>query len=190
MELELKHLAAYLPYGLNCYGQGEVVDGTEYDDKPIPKLLTIVGTEYNQVYVEGIRETNTEQIHIADCIPILRPLSILDKEIEVNGERFIPMVKLAKIEFPNVDFTIENDYCKGRLYVGVVIEFVIEDEIPFYKEYHNNIFGHSKNENYDDMYMANLKPSEIREKLCEWHFDIFGLIDAGLAVEMEDSHGR
>ena len=179
MELELKHLSAYLPYGLKGL---KISKGNFKTDPNIEEIIDLT--------ISDIGAFLKKRYHVISCKPILRPLSMLDKEIEVNGERFIPMIKLAKIQFPNVDFTIENDYCEGRLNVGVVIEFVIEDEIPFYKEYHNNIFGQSKSENCDDMYVANLKPSEIREKLLEWHFDIFGLIDAGLAIEMEVSHGR
>lgn len=104
-----------------------------------------------------------------------RPLSQLTEEIEHNGERFVPMVYLAKIQYPDVDFIIEDGYCIGRLNVGVILRFVVEDEIPFYKEYYNNIFGQSKSDDYDDMFLANIKPSEIREKLFEWHFNVNNL---------------
>jgi hypothetical protein len=94
------------------------------------------------------------------------------------------MIKLAQIQFPNVEFEIKNNSCIGRLNIWVIAEFVIEYEIPFYKEYHNNVFGQFKSDNYDDMYLANINPSEIREKLAEWHFDVFGLIEKNLAIDI------
>jgi len=78
------------------------------------------------------------------------PLSSLTKEIEHNGEKFVPMVELASMQYPEVVFEIVDGRCFGRLNAGVVIEFTIDDEIPFYKEYHNNIFGQSKSDDYDD----------------------------------------
>lgn len=137
MKLELKHLAGYLPYGLNCYGQGEIVEGAEYDEKPIPKLLTITGLDANLVTVEGIRITVDESIMIEDCFPILRPLSDLTKVIEVNVEKFVP----------------------STLGLNLPLDNLISEEI------------------------LKLKYTTV-QKLLEWHFDIFGLIENGLAIDI------
>ena len=37
---------------------------------------------------------------------------------------------------------------------------------------------------YYDIFLAEECNYFIYQKLCEWHFDIFGLIDAGLAVDI------
>ena len=72
MKLELKHLAGYLPYGLKY--------------KDIPKGF------------DGIRELDIKTFDwcLENGKPILRPLSDLTKEIEVNGEKFVPYINLAK----------------------------------------------------------------------------------------------
>lgn len=67
MKLELKHLAPYLPYGLKLFGG---IRQVEY--------------EMNFSILEYMINNDTL------LIPILRPISDLTKEIEVNGERFIP----------------------------------------------------------------------------------------------------
>ena len=165
-KLQLKHLAPYLPYKLKGnYEVSEVVPSAKFELRN--KELRTDNIDFFLNYAK----------------PILRPISDLTKEIEVNGEKFAPIIKLAKIQYPKVDFEIKDFRCLGRLNSGVCLEFVIEDEIPFYKEYHNNIFLQIKSENYDDMILANLKPSEVREKLFEWHFDVFGLIEKGLAID-------
>lgn len=66
MELELKHLAAYLPYGLKV---------TKKDWAKIFKMDND-GTTLNCVGIDYILKVNAK--------PILRPLSYLTKE-EVNG---------------------------------------------------------------------------------------------------------
>ena len=79
--------------------------------------------------------------------PILRPLSDLVKEIEVNGEKFVP-----------------TDYFEDKYYtldLHKQCERIIEDE---------NWINQSD-------YM-------LIDYLFEWHFDVFGLIDAGLAIDI------
>ena len=115
--------------------------------------------------------------------PLLYNLSSLTEYREDLG--FVPIVELAKLQYPKVNFTIEDNKCFGRLNEGVVLEFTLDDEIPFYKEYHNNIFGKTKSDSYDDMYLANIKPSEVRDKLYEWKIDLHNLIDRNLAINIK-----
>ena len=157
-QLTIKHLAAYLPYGLKAVN--EIRNFT----------VEIKGLQTDNDVIHNLGKSPIKFIK-----PIIRPLSDLTKEIEVNGEKFVPIIYLAKIQYPNVDFQIIENECVGRLNCGVVLEFYIEDEIPFYKEFHNNIFGQTKGNDFDDMFLANIKPSEIREKLLEWHFNVFNL---------------
>lgn len=74
MKLELKHLAGYLPYGLKY--------------KDIPKGF------------DGIRELDIQTFNwcLENGKPILHPLSDLTKEIEINGEKFVPVVEIMKIK--------------------------------------------------------------------------------------------
>lgn len=121
MKLELQNIVGYLPYGL------------KYKDKP-----------------EGFNEIRTLCINtigwfLYEGKPILRPLSDLTKEIEVNGEKFVPIVKL-QLKYDWSDKISINDFSITSMSMEDVL-FVIE-------------------------------------KLYEWNFDIHGLIEAGLAIDI------
>jgi len=91
MKLELKHLAGYLPYGLEVAIMGELKEPDSHE----PIIFELVGLDTNYVEYHEIGRSVTEQAVFSDCFPILRPLSDLTKEIEVNGEKFVPIVELA-----------------------------------------------------------------------------------------------
>jgi hypothetical protein len=75
MKLELKHLAPYLPYGLNC----------ELDTNVHSILIGLEKSFSNDSFVGRFDEFGEHNLW--QFKPILRPLSDLTKEIEVNGER-------------------------------------------------------------------------------------------------------
>lgn len=81
MKLELKHLAGYLPYGLKY-------KNTKNDNIHTARTLS---TEINMVdFGWG------DAMDMHEVIPIFRPLSDLTKEIEHNGEKFVPKDWLNK----------------------------------------------------------------------------------------------
>jgi len=97
---------------------------------------------------------------ILSLVPILRPLSDITKNITINEITFIPIKKLNEhIGFYNSRFIDYDD-------------------------------GESKNTlhfSFFDVYFESLefdKILEIQNKLLEWHFDIYGLIDKGLAIDI------
>lgn len=135
--LKLKHLAPYLPYRLKGLAQNEFYSGE----------------------IETINSLCEDEIVTsADCItygsfkPILIPLSYLTKEIEVNGEKFVPIEKLKERD-SDIEFL-------G--FYQSTFAFIIDEKavgimaIPYY----------------------------IIQQLIEWHFDIFNLIEKGLAVDI------
>lgn len=119
MELELKHLAHYLPFGfkvLRAYNK-EIM------------LLNGISAPYTIEAVELYNYENCALLAFGggkideydDFKPILRPLSDLTKEIEHNGEKFVPYIKLyndyprltkSEIGFLNdlIDKTLEIEY--------------------------------------------------------------------------------
>jgi hypothetical protein len=102
--------------------------------------------------------------------PILRPLSDLTKEIEHNGRTFVPMDTVGDIpnNFCKCDFV--TDWCdKG----GDFNEYV--------KEFVNGVFG---NHHLDYL------PFGFVQKLIEWHFDVFGLLDQNLAIDINSIEGK
>lgn len=117
MQLELKHISPYLPYGLKG-----VYNKTPFDGKYTKGLMTLSFDEF--------------KYFLGNCKPLLRPLSDLTKEIEHNGEKFVPSEKL--LDSSMLQYT-------------------------------------------DDIRM--LRHGDV-EKLHEWHFDVFGLIENGLAIDI------
>ena len=118
MKLELKHLAPYLPYELKA-----CATDVDYIDKVTAHNVTHIVYEQDKVK------------------PILRPLSDLTKEIEHNGERFVPKKRLDTVCFTERD------------------------------------------EDWLEELMSSL-PLHDWQLLFSWHFDVFGLIDAGLAIDI------
>lgn len=129
--------------------------------------------------------------------PILRPLYDLTKEIEVNGEKFVPIIELFKIRTQHLSdsidkYYIENDtailklqenaYPDGKMSYCHFFEIDIEPEAvnfslatEYYKPDTDGIwkeeFGFIGNE------------FNMLQKLYEWHFDIHGLIEKELAID-------
>lgn len=128
-KLELKHLALYLPYELKG-----LVFYTEEDFELI-SLSTKDGLEDEASINSWLTGYKSK--------PILRPLSDLTKEIEVNGELFVPLEKLE------------------------------------------SMFGDCTRLT-DTMLVNSFTPFGIVQKLFEWHFDVFGLIEKGLAISYND----
>lgn len=139
MKLELKHWTSYLPYNVNL----------KSNEGRIPSVMT--GIQYP--YIECTLEHNIAN-HFSNFSLILRPLSDLTKEIEFNGEKFVPIERLRS-EFSNIYFEI-----------GILNSLVVK----------------GKNENFI-IYSSTIL---INEKLCEWHFDLFSLIENNLAININN----
>ena len=121
-----------------------------------------------------ITKDNNDAYALQTCKPILRPLSQLTKEITHNREKFVPIVELAKIHV---------DYGKGDSNLKVDYRFSRQDNVsvtwnhtsctePFFS---------------DDLFIMTKRIGQNRfwviEKLLEWHFDIYGLLENNLAIE-------
>ena len=108
--------------------------------------------------------------------PILHPLSDLTKEIEHEGEKFVPLLELAAIATVSSSdcWTINNNKdaqhktAKGYL---------------FYINKSNSDLVLKKSDKWQDFDHVSSKLF-IYQKLYEWHFDIFGLINTGLAIDI------
>lgn len=127
-KLELKHIVGYLPYNVVVF----VNDCKNKKTKAIHRLHVNQG-------IGNINHVLTSERYKI-C---LRPLSDLTKEIEVNGEKFVPI-----------------DYNAFKHSKSDIIEF-------------QNKFIHYKGMKFG-----------IIERLLEWHFDIYGLIEKGLAIDI------
>lgn len=126
-EDKIKYLASYLPYGL--------------------EIQFYLDENDNGVWV--LDHTNINMFSDNDK-PILRSLSDLTKEIEHNGEKFIPLEYLQN----------NPETYPYMVYDGDVL--MSEEEI---------------------IASPMSIPFIIAKKLLEWHFDLYGLIDKGEAID-------
>lgn len=131
-KLELKHLAAYLPYKLQWCFEGE-----DFSHE-------VIGFELNTVHLLS-PYNDYGRCTIYEGKPILRPLSDLTKEIEHNGEILV---------FSDVYLSNSK------------IEMLLDQSLCLFNNPLNSL----------DYNSINL--------LLKYHFDIFGLIDAGLAIDI------
>lgn len=147
MELEKKHVLAYLDGGLKVEYKG--------------KAKIILGIKYftpwsNQTSVCISKDTWT---YLYEVKPILRPLSDLTKEIEHNGEKFVPIERINADGNVLVECGV-NGYGKDYLW----LRYADGDDSIYFSDFEN-----------------------IRQQLLEWKFDIFELIPNNLAVPVTDS---
>jgi hypothetical protein len=167
MKLELKHIVGYLPYGLKF------------------KYCDVMSHENDYIGECNYRSGEFQCVlNYSEYFPILRPLSDLVKVIEVDGEKFTPIKELARIEdngyhkclamFYNLDAEVTNK----RIMISW-IDNEIRNLILKYDCIRNSF---SLKVGGVDVEMINTY--ELYQKLHEWHFDIHGLIDMGLAIDI------
>ena len=90
MKLEIKHIIPYLPYELKFLYNGNI-----YKMRWINNIGDIDYHSQNDFinpFPPNIFNKDLDLVKL-----ILRPLSDLTKEIEVNGERFVPYEKIKKM---------------------------------------------------------------------------------------------
>lgn len=111
--------------------------------------------------IEGILEYQRK--------PLLRPLSQLTDIIEIDGKIFTPIEDLLMLKHP-VDGR-ESKYCK-----------IHYEQTPTRVSawYQNLSLIEFKVNTFD---LTN-EPYWITQKLIEWHFDVFCLIEKGMAMDL------
>ena len=159
MELESEHLAPYSPYGLEIQVAGENRDD---DPEGLPRIFKMVGVvdgkvvRHNPGYISNVEE------YFEDVFPILRPLSDLnDKHGEdVVNEHYINI--LIESEY-KIDYGVFSHF-KGDLSIE------LNGDSSLYYDSHKSI---------DFKVMLT-----IQEQLFGNHYDVFGLIKKGLAIDI------
>ena len=154
MKIELKHYAPYL----GC----DAKDSTG-------KVGVMVGLSLSNDTVKMYYPAHNDKeswFPFENCKLILRPLSDLTKEIEHNGEKFVPIIELCLMREIMSKSTNRNIFTVG-----------IEHGDKYVAHFHNHVFFldaefmsfHSDtNQSCDHQY-------EMFEKLFEWHFNVFDL---------------
>lgn len=164
-KLELKHLVGYLPYKLKA----EMLDyKSDYVGKQFDTVIGFHQWDSRDLYWSALTIGGSKP-ELNRIKPILRPLSDLTKEIEVNGEKFVPIVKLAEINLRQFNWKMVNN--SDRAYSEKLnCEF-----------YFNGIDFRVVNQNYDGVAT---KQFQLFQKLFEWHFDFQNLIENRLAIDV------
>ena len=158
-------LAMSLPYGLKVY--------VRYNHKPdhseLEKMIGIVDDRI----ITDIYEEDIEPLFISEYGLCLRPLSDLTKEIEHNGEKFIPALELIKLE---------EKYNNWK---------DIAPTIPYDIKIINKPFGKVLKVSKVEHWVIYLSLNEIERakhyivsQLIKWKFDIANLIPKGEAIDL------
>lgn len=149
-----------------------------------------------------INDCDMPQGHQRGVKPILRPLSDLVNEIEFNSEKIIPLVKMLEntVQYGNCGIKIIDigGYSENPLR-GVINGYLIKYTVPsvmgdteYTLEY--NFFGNSLSFQKNLVNLPESNPSKRSHQpidslnfinwLYKMHFDIYGLIKKGLAIDI------
>ena len=136
--------------------------------------------DYELLRPSNFRQFVKGDFIIKDLKPALRPMSDLTKEIEVNGKKVTPIKEILKI----FDF---DGYC--GYYTSFRISFKENYKIEVYiwdthicsLTYNLKIYNKCKN--HSTAVSFNMW-QQVNDLLNEWHFDYRGLIEQGLAIDI------
>jgi len=188
--LTIEHLSAYLPYRVSVTRDGITI--------PMTADSNDIGA--NWISVGGLLRMNN--VGRRQWQPLLRPLSQLTETIEHNGERFVPIVKLRNFENTNFSKYVDKDKIIAQLkdieigstsgedggtyYVKFIEPYGNMEDGIIYFEYSSQFDRFGK-----IMQSPMRKPLgvggqlQMFQMLHSWHFDTFGLIEAGLAMPIQ-----
>ena len=149
------------------------VDGRSTHAGPTVYTLHSVPNKCKTVQIAASMDEDEFYVDIDKFKPILHPISDLTKEIEHNGEMFVPIVKLAELKVSNV------------IYIDTEPSADLEYEMV------NRPTGTQARCSKLDRLVINIGLSEIFtcdfwiiQKLVEWHFDVAHLIEKGEAIDV------
>jgi hypothetical protein len=171
MELTIKELAPYLPYGLQ--GFASFYEGNIF-------IVELIGRGWVKGYTKYGNEVPIGCL-INDFKPLLRPLSDLTKPITHNGETFVPLLKLGEIlGFKNLEkFEIDDE-----VQYGWVDRYMDDSQGYAFGYFKDGEFGVWYDEVDNDHPMSLHCNYASIQLLLELHFDIFNLIENNLAIDI------
>lgn len=152
----------------------------EYMAMSLPYDLQVVNEKRVRKTYAAVHYSYEFEPDFEKFTPILHPLSDLTKEIEHKGERFVPIVELAKIA-EGLDIKV-LDYKQKSSAFGV--KYISEEgiECVFAFDQEGQAFSvHSINDRLFDICIYQL---QLFLQLLKWHFDIADLISKGEAIDV------
>lgn len=195
-KLKLEHLAPYLPYDLTYFSPKHVATSMidVNKDESIEKMGPVS-------MISMINDCDMPSGHQRGVKPILRPLSDLVNEIEFNGEKIIPLVKMlentVQYGLDNIKIIDIGPYGNGLRIDGIIgylIKYTVAamGNTEYTLEY--NFCGNSLTLKRNLVNLPESNPSKWSYqpvnflKFITWlykmHFDIYGLIEKGLAIDI------
>lgn len=189
-KLTLREIAPYLPYGLQFATLND--DTNEYYIDANRYILNFGG-------LNGVANICMANYSRPLYKIILRPLSDLTKEIEINGKRFTPLIELYRCS-NEYNYNEDLDYefidswgAKGNILKvfhnrkkNEYTEFVFS-KLSFRKDRIHSKGSYVFGMNLPHNIRVNSKlynNHKLYNLLYIWHFDIFGLIEKGLAIDI------
>ena len=168
MKLTLKHLASYLPYGLKFVKN----DKTYYGEAHRGETGKLAYETTRKGELLGIKKNLNKIITRVGSFGISNQSKIVRKRFIDSHITFKPILR------PLSDLTKEIKI-NGEKFVPITtIELEVEQWCDAYQEWMDAYID------YPRQLKVMQAPYEIIEKLFEWHFDVFGLIDEGLAIDI------
>lgn len=176
--LKADFVAPYLPYGLKFKSDSEI--------------LELIGVQGNSILLNNNSNIISSMIDELYWKPMLRPLSQLTEEIEINGEMIVPIKKLHSIAKGSLGTGFsKQEFVKT--WTGALLLKTYRCE-NYYTEF---IFSNrSFHYRYFDMEEMRCGENHINNQLLlfhtlfKWHFDVFELIDKGLAISIDKDFGK
>lgn len=155
MKLELKHIAPYLPYDLQvkCYNIVWNVEGLR--DGVVMSLFLIDNYTLTSAYLSDVK-------------PILRPISSMTKEEAYE----LGAILINEADIKDKEIGIGEMRIMGATYPTIMYQDQEDEDYSVTIQFSSiGISG------------IDLIPHEAYEWLFKHHFDIFNLIDKGLAIK-------
>jgi len=172
MKIDVKHLAPYLPYGLKS-AEGFKAELKNLSAQTVETFSNIGSSNYfTRIAIEGF-------------VPELRSMSQLNEVICHNGKTFLPIRELFKMamdaddEFDPIQIANKFDIDVSMLAYYLDIDKTSGFQFNYNVDQKNFVLMTMPGKNGE--YLCQY---DLMQKLFEWHFDVFGLIHKGLAVEL------
>ena len=125
-------------------------------------LIGLHEDEYSDFFLFELCYEDGQELWQKDCFkPLLRQLSDLTKKIQI-GEFYCSFIEHLSREYPN---------CPNFEFLFNFLHIASD-----------------RNQNKKALIMTNIE-YVIINKLLEWHFDVFGLIGEGLAIDLNTVKG-
>jgi hypothetical protein len=128
----------------------------------VGRIVALEGLTHTKGFAATVSTSGgTMWLNSSGFKPLLRPLSNLTKEINHRGDKFAPVDRMYAIASSETE----------RSFVNVLLHLKRYESDDIDKT-HKDIFSRA--------------PYSMHCYACEHHFDVFGLIPAGLAISIHD----